>query len=66
MIKRVSGEQWLAFGVILLGLFMAWQLQDIPNDAGYAGIGPRFFPTLIVVGLVIAGGALLMARRRRA
>jgi len=65
MIKRVSGEQWLAFGVILLGLFMAWQLQEIPNDAGYAGIGPRFFPSLVVTGLIVAGGALLMQRRHR-
>ena len=65
MIKRVSGEQWLAIGVILLGLFMAWQIGDIPNDSGYAGIGPRFFPTLIVTGLIVAGGALLMQRRHR-
>ncbi|SCK12414.1 tripartite tricarboxylate transporter TctB family protein [Vogesella sp. LIG4] len=65
MIKRVSGEQWLAIGVIVLGIFMAWQIGDIPNDAGYAGIGPRFFPTLIVSGLIVAGGALLMQRRHR-
>lgn len=65
MIKRVSGEQWLAFGIIALGLLMATQIGEIPADAGYAGIGPRFFPTLIVVGLIVAGGALLMQRRHR-
>ena len=65
MIKRVSGEQWLAIGIILLGLVMAWQLGDIPDDAGYAGIGPRFFPSLVVTGLIVAGGALLMQRRHR-
>ncbi len=63
MIKRVTGEQWLAIGIILLGLVMAWQLQEIPNDAGYAGIGPRFVPSLVVTGLIVAGGALLMQRR---
>lgn len=62
---RVSGEQWLAIGIIALGLIMATQIGEIPGNAGYAGIGPRFFPTLIVVGLVLAGGALLMQRRHR-
>lgn len=65
MIKRVTGEQWLAIGIILLGLVMAWQMGDIPDDAGYAGIGPRFFPSLVIVGLIVAGGALLMQRRHR-
>ena len=54
MIKRVTGEQWLAIGIILLGLVMAWQMGDIPDDAGYAGIGPRFFPSLVIVGLIVA------------
>lgn len=60
MIRRVNGEQWLAVAVIVLGLIMAWQITAIPADAGYAGIGPRFFPTLIVTGLVMCGGILLL------
>lgn len=65
MIRRVSGEQWLAIGIIVIGLVMAWQIADIPVSAGYAGIGPRFFPSLVVTGLLVAGGALLMQRRHR-
>ena len=65
MSRRVHGEQWLAIGVILLGLIMAWQIADIPGEAGYAGIGPRFFPTLVVAGLIVAGGALLLQHRHR-
>lgn len=65
MIKRVTGEQCLAIGIILIGFVMAWQISDIPENAGYAGIGPRFFPSLVVAGLIVAGGALLMQRRHR-
>lgn len=65
MIKRASGEQWLALGIIVIGLVMAWQISDVPDAAGYAGIGPRFFPSLVIAGLIIAGGALLMQRRHR-
>ncbi|MCW3481193.1 tripartite tricarboxylate transporter TctB family protein [Neisseriaceae bacterium JH1-16] len=65
MSRRATGEQWLALGVIVLGLIMAWQITDIPADAGYARIGPRFFPTLVVTGLVMCGGALLLRATRR-
>jgi putative tricarboxylic transport membrane protein len=65
MNRRATGEQWLALGVIVLGLIMAWQITDIPADAGYARIGPRFFPTLVVTGLVMCGGALLLRATRR-
>ena len=65
MIRRVSGEQWLAIGIILIGLVMAWQISEISVDTGYAGIGPRFFPSLVVTGLIVAGGALLIQRRHR-
>jgi putative tricarboxylic transport membrane protein len=64
MIRRVSSEQWLAIGVIVLGLVMAWQIQLIPEAAGYARIGPRFFPGLIVTGLILCGGALLLKASR--
>lgn len=60
MIRRANGEQWLAVAVIALGLIMAGQITDIPADAGYAGIGPRFFPALVVTGLVMCGGLLLL------
>lgn len=65
MLKRITGEQWIALGVILIGIIMLWQINYIPKSTGYAGIGPRFFPTLVAVGLIMAGGALLMQRRHR-
>ncbi|WP_020394011.1 tripartite tricarboxylate transporter TctB family protein [Thiolinea disciformis] len=63
MLKRVTGEQWIALGVILIGFIMIWQITGIPKSTGYAGIGPRFFPSVIAFGLVIAGATLLIQSR---
>lgn len=63
MLKRLTGEQWIALGVILIGLIMAWQITGIPETAGYAGVGPRFFPSVIVFGLIITGVILFIQSR---
>ncbi|HPY42341.1 MAG TPA: tripartite tricarboxylate transporter TctB family protein [Thiolinea sp.] len=63
MLKRLTGEQWIALGVILIGLIMAWQITNIPNSTGYAGVGPRFFPEVIVAGMVISGLILFIQSR---
>ena len=63
MLKRVTGEQWIALGVILIGLIMAWQITGIPKSSGYAGVGPRFFPSVIAFGLLITGVILFIQSR---
>ena len=63
MLKRVTGEQWIALGVILIGLIMAWQITGIPKSSGYAGVGPRFFPSVIVFGMLITGAILFIQSR---
>lgn len=63
MLKRVTGEQWIALGVILISLIMAWQITSISQSTGYAGIGPRFFPSVIAAGLLLSGVILLVQSR---
>lgn len=63
MLKRVTGEQWIALGVILISLIMAWQITGISEKTGYAGVGPRFFPSIIAVGLFMSGAILLIQSR---
>lgn len=63
MPKRVTGEQWIALGVILISLIMAWQMTGISQSAGYAGVGPRFFPSVIAIGLLLTGVVLLIQSR---
>jgi len=63
MLKRVTGEQWIAFGVILISLMMAWQITGLSQTTGYAGVGPRFFPSVIAFGLLITGVILFIQSR---
>jgi putative tricarboxylic transport membrane protein len=63
MLKRMTGEQWIALGVILIGLVMVWQIMGIPKSTGYAGVGPRFFPSVIAIGLMITGAILFIQSR---
>lgn len=49
-----------AIGVVVLllaGLFFAG-MSSIEGDAGYAGLSPRFVPTLVAIGLAVCGAAL--------
>ena len=63
MLKRVTGEQWIALGVILISLIMAWQITGLSQTTGYAGVGPRFFPSVIAFGLRITGVILFIQSR---
>lgn len=49
-----------AIGIVVLmlaGLFFAG-MTVIEGDAGYAGLSPRFVPTLVAIGLAVCGAAL--------
>jgi putative tricarboxylic transport membrane protein len=53
------GEVLVAFGVLGMGLFFLVGALNIPVLAGYARIGPRFFPYIVGAGLLVAGLLLL-------
>lgn len=63
MLKRVTGEQWIGLGTILIGLIMVWQITGMSQSTGYAGVGPRFFPSVIAFGLMLMGGILFIQSR---
>jgi putative tricarboxylic transport membrane protein len=49
----------LATAVLAIALYYAFGTRGIPQEAGYAGISARFFPTLISLFLAIVGSLLL-------
>jgi putative tricarboxylic transport membrane protein len=51
-----KGQLLLGIGVLLLGIAMIFGATMIPSDAGYAGVGPDFLPTLVGVVLSLCGG----------
>ncbi len=50
----------LAIGIAVLALsvFFFTGLPGISDDAGYAGLSPRFVPTLVAIGLAVCGALL--------
>lgn len=52
-------EALIGAGLVVAGAAMAWQTFLIDADAGYAGIGPRFFPLAIAAGLALCGVLLM-------
>ena len=56
----LTGEFWVACGIILLGVFFAAGTLQIEETTSSALIGPRFYPLLVSMGLLITG--VLLAR----
>jgi putative tricarboxylic transport membrane protein len=57
------GEAVLAGFVLVLGVFIAVETAMLRTGPGYAAIGPKLFPWLVAVGLLLVGGALLYEAR---
>jgi putative tricarboxylic transport membrane protein len=57
------GEAVLAAFVLVLGVFIAVETAMLRGGPGYAAIGPKLFPWLVAVGLLLVGGALLYEAR---
>jgi putative tricarboxylic transport membrane protein len=49
----------IGLGFIVAGVAMAGQTFLVDAEAGYAGIGPRFFPFAIAAGLGLCGLGLI-------
>jgi len=48
----------IGIAVLALSLFFFVGLPGISDDAGYAGLSPRFVPTLVAIGLAVCGALL--------
>jgi putative tricarboxylic transport membrane protein len=57
------GEAVLAAFVLLLGVFVAVETAMLRTGPGYAAIGPKLFPWLDAVALLLVGVALLHEAR---
>lgn len=64
MNEKRYGDLAVALGVIALGIAVGVGSFGIPFGAGYDRIGPRFFPSIVAVGLVLLGSALAVAAGR--
>ena len=51
--RDVLGSLLIAAALAALGLFMLWETFSIPVQVSYARVGPRVFPTLVAVALVL-------------
>jgi putative tricarboxylic transport membrane protein len=54
-----SGEGVLSGGVLALGAFIAIETYRFEVGPSNAAVGPRLFPFLIAIGLIVVGLALL-------
>lgn len=48
----------IGIAVLLLSVFYFVGLPGISGDEGYAGLSPRFMPTLVAIGLAVCGAVL--------
>jgi putative tricarboxylic transport membrane protein len=53
------GEAVLGGAVLALGLFIAFETSQMQVAPSQAAVGPRMFPFLVAIGLLIVGAALL-------
>jgi putative tricarboxylic transport membrane protein len=60
---RAFANKDTAFGgfVLLLGLAVAWGASQITVGFSFDPVGPRLFPMLIAVGMVLTGAAILLS-----
>jgi putative tricarboxylic transport membrane protein len=50
-----AGELALSVGLLAIAAFVLLDTGNIPEGQSYAGIGPRFFPYVVGVGLAVCG-----------
>ena len=62
--QRLRGPRWLALILLLLGLVALSQIFQIGQAAGYVVIGPRFFPSVVVGGLLLLSLLFLLRTTR--
>ena len=55
-------KNWVAGAVLLAALFFGVGLPFVDGQTGYAGLSPRFLPTLVTIGLATCGLMLLFKK----
>lgn len=58
----MHANHWVGLGVGALALFFGAGLPFVDSQGGYAGLSPRFLPTLVTIGLMICAVTLLARR----
>ena len=60
MIRSPRVAEGVAAGaIVLFGAWVLWQAMQLREGPGYAAVGPRTFPLIVGVGLLVSGLALL-------
>ena len=55
----MHANRWVGLGVGALALFFGAGLPFVDSQGGYAGLSPRFLPTLVTIGLALCSLVLL-------
>jgi putative tricarboxylic transport membrane protein len=55
-------ERVVGAAIALFGGWFLWQAGSLREGPGYAAIGPRVFPVIVGLGLLLSGLALLLQR----
>lgn len=58
-------ELGVATGAVLIGLFILGDSSTIKLGSGYDHIGPRFFPYIVSIGLLLTGFLMLIEVLRK-
>lgn len=59
MQARSTGAIAVALGLVVVGLVVGYETTQISLSPAYSKVGPKVFPTMVSVGLVLLGLALL-------
>ncbi len=54
------GPRIAAVAVVALGALVLYESFQVPRGGGYVAVGPRFFPLLVAIGLLVFGALLLL------
>lgn len=57
--RETHAQAAIGVALIVLSIAWMWSTLGLPSDAGYAGIGPKFFPGCIAVALFVTGAMLV-------
>jgi putative tricarboxylic transport membrane protein len=58
-VKLFAAHRLAGVAVLALAAFFAIGLPAIDDQGGYAGLSPRFLPTVVTIGLVVCALALM-------
>ncbi len=56
----LAGLRATAITVVAIGLLALWQSLQVPSGGGYSAVGPRVFPAITSVALIVLGVAFVV------